>query len=143
MVLALLLGRNPFTTGPLGNVPNVMITLFLLALYGVLVGGVGPRSSATTLPATSAQVTPVSGATSVTFDANEIPPQISRIATTTIVIQRRITRSILSEPDVVRKILLHLALPADVPPTAPAQHHDVPFFGDDFFQTGAPARSPP
>ncbi|MCC7359818.1 MAG: FHA domain-containing protein [Anaerolineales bacterium] len=41
VVLAFLLGRNPFTTGPLGNVPNVMITLFLLALYGVLVGGVG------------------------------------------------------------------------------------------------------
>ena len=41
VVLAVLLGRNPFTTGPLGNVPNVMITLFLLALYGVLVGGVG------------------------------------------------------------------------------------------------------
>ncbi len=41
VVLAVLLGRNPFTTGPLGNVPNVMITLFLLALYGVLVGGIG------------------------------------------------------------------------------------------------------
>ncbi len=41
VVLAFLLGRNPFTTGPLGNVPNVMITLFLLALYGVLVGGIG------------------------------------------------------------------------------------------------------
>jgi len=49
----------------------------------------------------------------------------------------------LSEPDVVRKILLHLGLPADLPPTPPAQHHHEPFFADDFFQTGAPARSPP
>jgi ABC-type multidrug transport system ATPase subunit len=41
VVLSVLLGRNPFDVGPKGNVPNVMITLFLLALYGVLVGGVG------------------------------------------------------------------------------------------------------
>ena len=54
-----------------------------------------------------------------------------------------IVLAFLSEPDVVRKILLHLGLPADLPPTAPAQHHDQPFCGDDFFQTGLPARSPP
>ena len=50
--------------------------------------------------------------------------------------------ALLSEPDVVRKILLHLGLPADVPPTAPARHHDETLFDGDF-QTGAPARSPP
>jgi hypothetical protein len=49
----------------------------------------------------------------------------------------------LSDPDVVRKILLHLGLPADLPPTAPARHHDELFFGDDFFPSDAPARSPP
>ena len=48
----------------------------------------------------------------------------------------------LSEPDVVRKILLHLGLPADVPPTAPPRQHDEPLL-DDHFQTGAKARSPP
>jgi ABC-type multidrug transport system ATPase subunit/pSer/pThr/pTyr-binding forkhead associated (FHA) protein len=41
VILAVLLGRNPFTVEESGNMPNVMITLFLLALYGVLVGGVG------------------------------------------------------------------------------------------------------
>jgi hypothetical protein len=54
-----------------------------------------------------------------------------------------IVLAFLSEPDVVRKILLHIGLPADLPPTAPAQHREEPFFGDDFFQTGASARSPP
>ena len=48
----------------------------------------------------------------------------------------------LSDPNVVRKILLHLGLPADVPPTAPPRQHDEPLF-DDHFQTGAKARSPP
>ena len=48
----------------------------------------------------------------------------------------------LSEPDVVRKILLHLGLHADVPPTSPARLHDETLFDEDF-QTGAPARSPP
>ena len=50
--------------------------------------------------------------------------------------------ALLSEPDVVRKILLHLGLPADVPPTFPARQHDETLFDEDF-QTRAPARSPP
>ena len=47
----------------------------------------------------------------------------------------------LSEPDVVRKILLHLELPADLPPTMPARHDETLF--DEDIQTDAPARSPP
>ena len=50
--------------------------------------------------------------------------------------------ALLSEPDVVRKILLHLGLPAEVPPTSPARQPDETLFDEDF-QTGAPARSPP
>jgi len=50
--------------------------------------------------------------------------------------------ALLSEPDVVPKILLHLGLPADVPPTAPARLPEETLFDGDF-QTGAPARSPP
>jgi hypothetical protein len=33
--------------------------------------------------------------------------------------------ALLSEPQVVRKILLHLGLPADPPPVGPAVHRDV------------------
>jgi len=50
--------------------------------------------------------------------------------------------ALLSEPDVVRKILLHLGLPADVPTTAPARHCDEPLFDEDVPCT-APARPPP
>ena len=38
IVLSFLLKRNPFDAGADGQMPNVMITLFLLALYGVMVG---------------------------------------------------------------------------------------------------------
>jgi len=39
VILAILLGRNPFAFSN-GNMPNVMITLFLLTIYGVMVGGI-------------------------------------------------------------------------------------------------------
>ena len=39
VILALLLGRNPFSFQT-GQMANVMITLFLLAMYGVMVGGI-------------------------------------------------------------------------------------------------------
>lgn len=39
VVLAVLLGRDPFSSSKDGHVANVMITLFLLTLYGVMVGG--------------------------------------------------------------------------------------------------------
>ena len=39
VILALLLGRNPFSFST-GQMANVMITLFLLAMYGVMVGGI-------------------------------------------------------------------------------------------------------
>jgi len=48
--------------------------------------------------------------------------------------------ALLSEPEVVRKILLHLELGADVPALAPAVHTDLPLFDDDI---PAPARPPP
>jgi hypothetical protein len=50
--------------------------------------------------------------------------------------------ALLSEPDVVRKILLHLELPADVPTPAPAVLDDDPLFDypDDHTHT---ARPPP
>ena len=38
VILALVLGRDPFAFGE-GSMPNVMITLFLLTVYGVMVGG--------------------------------------------------------------------------------------------------------
>jgi ABC transport system ATP-binding/permease protein len=38
IVLAVLLQRNPFSVGDTGSMPNVMISLFLLGLYGVMVG---------------------------------------------------------------------------------------------------------
>jgi hypothetical protein len=38
VVIALLLGRDPFNFES-GSLPNVMITLFMLTLYGVMVGG--------------------------------------------------------------------------------------------------------
>ena len=50
--------------------------------------------------------------------------------------------ALISEPDVVRKILLHLGLPADVPPTAPARPNNESLFEDDL-PSDAPARSPP
>jgi hypothetical protein len=52
--------------------------------------------------------------------------------------------ALISEPQVVRKILLHLGLPADLPPVAPAVHRDVeqPLFDEDAFGP-VPARSPP
>jgi hypothetical protein len=50
--------------------------------------------------------------------------------------------ALLSEPEVVRKILLHLDLPADVPAPAPARCTGEPLFDDD--SAGArPARPPP
>lgn len=39
VILAALLGRNPFAFTD-GNMANVMITLFLLTIYGVMVGGI-------------------------------------------------------------------------------------------------------
>jgi len=39
ILLAIFLGRNPFAFSN-GNMPNVMITLFLLTIYGVMVGGI-------------------------------------------------------------------------------------------------------
>jgi hypothetical protein len=50
----------------------------------------------------------------------------------------------ISEPEVVRKILLHLGLPADMPPTAPADPNRVeePFLADDA-PSDEPARPPP
>ncbi len=39
VILALVLGRDPFAFGEDGSMPNVMITLFLLTVYGVMVGG--------------------------------------------------------------------------------------------------------
>lgn len=39
VILASLLGRNPFAFSD-GNMANVMITLFLLTIYGVMVGGI-------------------------------------------------------------------------------------------------------
>ena len=39
VILALLLGRNPFAFND-GAMANVMITLFLLTIYGVMVGGI-------------------------------------------------------------------------------------------------------
>ena len=50
--------------------------------------------------------------------------------------------ALISEPRTVRKILLHLGLPADILPTAPARQTHEPLFDDDF-QSDAPARSPP
>jgi len=52
--------------------------------------------------------------------------------------------ALISEPQVVRKILLHLGLPADLPSVAPAVHRDVEpsLFAEDAFGP-APARSPP
>jgi len=52
--------------------------------------------------------------------------------------------ALISEPQVLRKILVHLGLPADVPPVAPAVHRDVeePLFEDDVV-SAAPARPPP
>ena len=50
--------------------------------------------------------------------------------------------ALLSEPLVLRKILVHLGLPADIPPTAPARQTNHAFFGDEF-PSDAPARSPP
>ena len=39
VILAVLLGRNPFAFSN-GTMANVMITLFLLTIYGVMVGGI-------------------------------------------------------------------------------------------------------
>jgi ABC-type multidrug transport system ATPase subunit/pSer/pThr/pTyr-binding forkhead associated (FHA) protein len=39
VILAILLGRNPFAFQD-GSMPNVMITLFLMTIYGVMVGGI-------------------------------------------------------------------------------------------------------
>jgi ABC-type multidrug transport system ATPase subunit/pSer/pThr/pTyr-binding forkhead associated (FHA) protein len=39
VILAILLGRNPFAFEN-GSMPNVMITLFLMTIYGVMVGGI-------------------------------------------------------------------------------------------------------
>ena len=39
VILAILLGRNPFSFSN-GNMSDVMITLFLLTIYGVMVGGI-------------------------------------------------------------------------------------------------------
>jgi hypothetical protein len=50
--------------------------------------------------------------------------------------------ALISEPEVVRKILLHLGLPADVPPPAPAVPTDEAFFDDDA-NVSDPARPPP
>jgi hypothetical protein len=52
--------------------------------------------------------------------------------------------ALISDPQVVRKILLHLGLPADVPPLAPAAHRHVqePLFDDDPSSV-APGRPPP
>jgi hypothetical protein len=50
--------------------------------------------------------------------------------------------ALISEPEVVRKILLHLGLPADVPPPAPAVPTDEAFFDDDA-NASDPARPPP
>jgi hypothetical protein len=52
--------------------------------------------------------------------------------------------SLISDPQVVRKILLHLGLPADLPPLAPAAHRhvDEPLFDDDPSSV-TPARPPP
>jgi len=52
--------------------------------------------------------------------------------------------ALISEPLVLRKILLHLGLPADVPPVAPAVHRSVekPLFDEDA-ASAAPARPPP
>lgn len=49
--------------------------------------------------------------------------------------------ALISEPQVVRKILLHVALPADLPPVAPAVHRCVLF--DEDAASAQPARSPP
>jgi hypothetical protein len=51
--------------------------------------------------------------------------------------------ALISDPPVVRKILEHLGLPADVPPVAPAKYRyvDEPLFDDDHASAGA--RSPP
>ena len=55
-----------------------------------------------------------------------------------------IVLALISEPQVVRKILLHLGLPADLPPLSPAVLRNVeqPFFDVDA-TSPAPARSPP
>ena len=52
--------------------------------------------------------------------------------------------ALISDPQVLRKILVHLGLPADVPPVAPAVHRCVeePLFDQDA-ASAAPARSPP
>jgi len=52
--------------------------------------------------------------------------------------------ALISEPRVVRKILLHLRLPADVPPQAAAVHRDdqESLFDDDAAGE-KPARPPP
>jgi hypothetical protein len=50
--------------------------------------------------------------------------------------------ALLSEPEVVRKILLHLDLPADVPAPEPARCTGEPLFDDDWI-SDAPARPPP
>jgi hypothetical protein len=52
--------------------------------------------------------------------------------------------ALISDPQVVRKILLHLGLPADLPPLAPAAHRQVdePLFDDDPSSV-TPARPPP
>jgi len=50
---------------------------------------------------------------------------------------------LISEPQVLRKILLHLGLPAEVLPLVPAVRRDVdePLFDDDASSV-APARPP-
>ena len=52
--------------------------------------------------------------------------------------------ALISEPQVLRKILLHPGLPADLPPVALAVHREVkpPLFDEDA-TSAAPARSPP
>jgi hypothetical protein len=40
LLLANLMGRNPYAWGEGGNANNVIITLFLLTIYGVMVGGI-------------------------------------------------------------------------------------------------------
>ena len=52
--------------------------------------------------------------------------------------------ALISEPQVVRTILLHLGLPAHLPPVTPAAHRHVEqsLFDEDA-TSPAPARSPP
>jgi len=51
--------------------------------------------------------------------------------------------ALISDPQVVRKILLHLGLPADLPPLSPAAHRDVgqPLFDED--AASVPSARPP